>query len=205
MLESFSSPRGRAGVRGERFFQLNYSVTSSPTPDTSPLPDMISPDARRLGFCRLVAADRAGIIEPCSEPMGTYESRNILLVRCGGCVGGKLSILGAFDYSDRAGAAVQCAIALRLRFTRIEEGNHRIKITIVDEDGRSIMPELEGTMAVKFGADDDSAVTNFVINIQQLKLDKFGQYAIDLAVDSRHEASLPLVVKQVQNPTPPHP
>jgi uncharacterized protein DUF6941 len=122
--------------------------------------------------------------------------------------GGKLNILGAFDSIQTAQAPAvhsQCAIALRLRFTRIEEGNHRIKITIVDEDGRSIMPELEGTMAVKFGADDDSAVANFVINIQQLKLDKFGQYAIDLAVDSRHEASLPLVVKQVQNPTPPHP
>ena len=120
--------------------------------------------------------------------------------------GGKLNILGAFDSIQTTQAPAvhsQCAIALRLRFTRIEEGNHRIKITIVDEDGRSIMPELEGTMAVKFGADDDSAVTNFVINIQQLKLDKFGQYAIDLAVDSRHEASLPLVVKQVQNPTPP--
>jgi hypothetical protein len=121
--------------------------------------------------------------------------------------GGKLNILGAFD-SIQAGQVPavhsQCAIALRLRFTRIEEGTHRIKITIVDEDGRSIMPDLEGTMSVKLGADDDSVVTNFVINIQQLKLDKFGQYAIDLAVDSRHEASLPLVVKQAQTPIPPH-
>jgi len=121
--------------------------------------------------------------------------------------GGKLNILGAFDSIQTTQAPAvhsQCAIALRLRFTRIEEGNHRIKITIVDEDGRSIMPDLEGMMTVKFGAEDDSAVTNFVINIQQLKLDKFGQYAIDLAVDSRHEASLPLVVKQAQTPTPPH-
>ena len=120
--------------------------------------------------------------------------------------GGKLNILGAFDSIQTTQAPAvhsQCAIALRLRFTRIEEGNHRIKITIVDEDGRSIMPDLEGMMTVKFGADDDSAVTNFVINIQQLKLDKFGQYAIDLAVDSRHEASLPLVVKQAQASTPP--
>ena len=112
--------------------------------------------------------------------------------------GGKLNILGAFDslYAPQSPVMhAQCAIALRLRFTRIEEGEHRLKFTIVDEDGRSVMPALEGVLQVKLGSEDDSAITNFIINIQQLKLDRFGQYAIDLAVDARHEASLPLIVK----------
>jgi len=33
--------------------------------------------------------------------------------------------------------------------------------------------------------------------IQQLKLPGFGEYSIDLAVDDRHEASIPLVVSQI--------
>ena len=114
---------------------------------------------------------------------------------------GKLNILGAFDslFANQMPAVhSQCAIALRMRFTRIEEGDHRIKITVVDEDGKSIMPALEGKMSVRFGAEDDSSVANFIINIQQLKLQKLGQYAIDIAVDSRHEASLPLLVKKGQ-------
>ena len=112
--------------------------------------------------------------------------------------GGKLNILGAFDslYAPQTPVMhAQCAIALRLRFTRIEEGEHRLKFTIVNEDGRSVMPALEGVLQVKLGSDDDSAITNFIINIQQLKLENFGPYAIDLAVDARHEASLPLMVK----------
>ena len=91
--------------------------------------------------------------------------------------GGKLNILGAFDslFANQIPAVhSQCAIALRMRFTRIEEGDHRIKITVVDEDGKSVMPALEGKMSVRFGAEDDSSVANFIINIQQLKLEKFG-------------------------------
>ena len=115
--------------------------------------------------------------------------------------GGKLNILGAFDSITAAKVPVvhsQCAIAVRLRFDRIEEGEHRIKINVVDDDGRSIMPGLDGKIMVKFAGEDDSAITNFILNIQQLKLEKFGQFGIDLAVNSRHEASLPLLVKEAR-------
>ncbi len=114
--------------------------------------------------------------------------------------GGKLNLLGAFDSIGAAQVPVvhsQCAIAVRLRFTRIEEGEHRLKLNVVNEDGRPIMPNLDGTMGVKFGSEDESAVANFIINIHQLKLETWGQYSIDLAIDGRHEASLPLTVKPV--------
>jgi hypothetical protein len=38
------------------------------------------------------------------------------------------------------------------------------------------------------------------LDIQQLKLPKFGEYSIDLAVDGRAEASLPLYVKKLNEP-----
>jgi hypothetical protein len=113
--------------------------------------------------------------------------------------GGKLNVLGAFDSIFAQQAPVvhaQCAIAVRMRFTRIEEGDHRIKLNVVNEDGKPVMPNLDGTMGVKFGSEDESAVANFIINIHQLKLEQFGAYSIDLAIDGRHEASLPLIVKQ---------
>ena len=37
----------------------------------------------------------------------------------------------------------------------------------------------------------------FILNIQRLKFEKFGQHAIDIAIDGRQEASIPLEVKQV--------
>ena len=112
---------------------------------------------------------------------------------------GKLNILGSFDRLNAKEAPVthaQCALAIKLRFERLEEGQKRIRIAFVDSDGASVMPTVETTTQVQFQAADSSATASIVLNIQQLKLPKFGEYSIDLAVDDRHEASVPLLVSK---------
>ena len=112
---------------------------------------------------------------------------------------GKLNILGSFDRLNAKDAPVthaQCALAIKLRFERLEEGQKRIRIAFVDSDGASVMPTVETTTQVQFQAADSSATASIVLNIQQLKLPKFGEYSIDLAVDDRHEASVPLLVSK---------
>jgi hypothetical protein len=113
---------------------------------------------------------------------------------------GKLNILGSFDRLNAREAPVthpQCALALKLRFERLEEGQKRIRIAFVDSDGASVMPALDTTTQVQFRPDDSSATASLVLVIQQLKLPRFGEYSIDLAVDDRHEASIPLLVSPV--------
>jgi hypothetical protein len=39
--------------------------------------------------------------------------------------------------------------------------------------------------------------TNMILNLQGLKFPGFGEYSIDLAIDGRHEASLPLYVRKI--------
>ena len=110
---------------------------------------------------------------------------------------GKLNILGSFDRLNAKEAPVthpQCALAIKLRFERLEEGPKRIRIAFVDSDGTSVMPTLDATTQVQFRPGDTSATTSLVLVIQQLRLPKFGEYSIDLAVDDRHEASIPLFV-----------
>lgn len=66
----------------------------------------------------------------------------------------KLSLLGAFDTVTAPSFPAthpQCAIALRLRFTRIEEGTHSLRIHVVDQDGALIMPSLDGQLSVTLG------------------------------------------------------
>jgi hypothetical protein len=112
---------------------------------------------------------------------------------------GKLNILGSFDQLNAREAPVthpQCALALKLRFERLEEGPKRIRIAFVDSDGASVMPTLDTTTQVQFRPEASSATASLVLVIQQLKLPKFGEYSIDLAVDDRHEASIPLLVSR---------
>jgi len=115
--------------------------------------------------------------------------------------GGKLNILGSFDRLAAKEAPVthpQCALAIKLRFERLEEGQRRIRISFVDSDGTSIMPTLDTNARVQFPSGESTITTCLVLVLQQLKLPKFGEYSIDLAVDERHEASIPLFVGQIK-------
>ena len=120
--------------------------------------------------------------------------------------GGKLSILGAFDtigLPQVPAVHPQCAIALRIRFSPIEDGSHRVKINIADEDGNLVVPSIEGNVSIKPRRGQGSVTANLIFNIQRLKLDKYGQYSIDVAVDGRQEASLPLFVKELKKSAQP--
>ena len=112
---------------------------------------------------------------------------------------GKLNILGAFDHlvvQKMPAKHPACAIAGRIRFERFEEGDHKIKVQMIDEDAKPLGPKLEGNMNVRFTGDTDSAVSNFILNIQGLQLEKYGQYRIDLSIDGQIQASLPFYVME---------
>jgi uncharacterized protein DUF6941 len=115
---------------------------------------------------------------------------------------GKLNVLGAFDTIWAKQLPVihpSCAIALRIRFAISEGGDHPVKIQIIDQDGNSAGPKLEGNVNVRAGGGMDSIITNLILNIQRLKFEKYGKYRIDLIVDNQKVADLPFVVKEVPN------
>ncbi|SRR6266487_430690 len=110
---------------------------------------------------------------------------------------GKLNILGSFDRLNAKQVPVihpQCSLAIKLRFERVEEGKKRLRIAFVDSDGAAVMPTLDATTEVCFQGNDSTSTVSLALNIQQLKLPRFGEYSIDLAVDDRHESSIPLFV-----------
>jgi hypothetical protein len=113
---------------------------------------------------------------------------------------GKLNILGAFDtlYAGQAPAIhPQCAIALRVRLSRIEQGKHTLAIQIVDDDGKTIIPPLEGEIEALFRGPEDTTVINVILLVQHLKLERYGEYSVNLAIGGRQEGSLPLYVKPI--------
>ena len=114
---------------------------------------------------------------------------------------GKLNILGSFDRLNAREVPVvhpHCTLAIKLRFERVEEGQKRLRIAFVDQDGKAIMQNLDATTEVRFLGDDPSATVSVALNIQQLSLPRFDEYSIDLAVDGRQEASIPLFVRPAQ-------
>ncbi|MEK7485921.1 MAG: hypothetical protein AABZ60_16485 [Planctomycetota bacterium] len=117
---------------------------------------------------------------------------------------GKLNLLGAFDHIwSRKIPMIHpfCAIALRIRLSKTEQGKHRIRINFIDADGKIVIPTLDGTLNIKCPADENSIAANLILQVQHLKLERFGEYSIDITVDGEHQGSLPLFVKQLQTPS----
>ncbi len=110
---------------------------------------------------------------------------------------GKLNILGAFDtlwIKQVPGVHPQCAVVLRIRFNSQERGEHRIMVNFVDIDGKHIIPSTTGVIHVNFPDQQRTGSANLILNIHGLKVERTGEYSIDLAVDGINCASLPLFV-----------
>jgi hypothetical protein len=121
---------------------------------------------------------------------------------------GKLNLLGAFDtiYTQQLPAIhPQCSIALRVTFEHEDEGGHKLRLTFVDADGRSIMPGIDIPVEVTLPGDSHFGTRNFIVNIQQLKFDQPGLFSIDISLDDRPQASIPLLVKHTSPAPPPQP
>ncbi len=112
---------------------------------------------------------------------------------------GKLNLLGAFDtiYTQQLPAVhPQCSIAMRLTFFGEDEGKHNLRLNFVDADGRSIMPDFPSIpVEVVLPEEMHFGTRNFIVNIQQLKFDAPGLYAIDVTLDGKPQTSIPLLVK----------
>ncbi len=86
--------------------------------------------------------------------------------------GGKLNVIGVFDsiYAREAPATYGlCALAIRIRFDKIEEGLKKLKISFVDSDGNPVMPAMEMQIQVQIPPLLQQANVQVVLLIPQLK------------------------------------
>lgn len=116
---------------------------------------------------------------------------------------GKMNILGTFDHINALAIPIVwpvCALAVKVRSERFEEGVKRFTIRFVDADGRTVVPAFDAQLQLRLAPGESTATCQFVAIMQQLKLPNFGEYAIDLTVDGSPVVSIPLYVRQIQIP-----
>jgi Family of unknown function (DUF6941) len=115
--------------------------------------------------------------------------------------GGKLNILGAFDGLNPPQFPFvysQFSIALRLSFTNAEEGEHQLRLTVMDEDGKMLLPPFELAMNVGIPPESHFATMNIIIPHPPLQFQKPGLYSVDISLDGRQQGSIPLLVRPVK-------
>ena len=91
---------------------------------------------------------------------------------------------------------------MRLRFNSIEGHEHKIAVKLVDVDGSHVIPSANGVITIKFAEGQRTSSANLVLNLQGLKLAKFGEYSIDLTVNGKSMAALPLFIREQKQQKP---
>lgn len=112
---------------------------------------------------------------------------------------GKLNILGVFDHLYAREVPYKrtiFAVAARIRFDLTEEGPKTIALAFIDSDGKPVLPVMRAQFPLKVQPTESNATLNYVMVIPQIQFARFGDYQIDLSIDDKIEATLPLYVRQ---------
>ena len=120
---------------------------------------------------------------------------------------GKLYVIGVFDHVFGPEVPVSMppsTIAARLRFGELEQGAQKVTVSFVDSDGAKVIPDIGAQMNIQIPAGESTVTVNVVVMLPPIRLPRYGEYSIDLAVGTREEGSLPLYVRPTssQNPSP---
>jgi hypothetical protein len=110
---------------------------------------------------------------------------------------GKLCLLGTFDTivtPSLPSVHPHCSIALRVVFRDSDEGNHKFKVRMINEDGKNILPNIEPEIKVKLPENVFFYSRNLIFNLQQIKFEQSGLYSIDVLIDDQMSARIPLQV-----------
>lgn len=116
---------------------------------------------------------------------------------------GKLCVQGAFDTLFARQFPVvhpMCSLALRLCLETEDSGDHKLGISIVDEDGVALDKEhmpITGDLKVALPEGTSFLTRNLIINFQGLRFEKPGTYYVDVTLNNDLLSRTPLRLVQV--------
>ncbi len=116
---------------------------------------------------------------------------------------GKLCIQGAFDTLFARQFPVvhpACSLAIRLCMTPEDAGEHKLSLTIVDENGVALDKErmpITGELRVSLPEGTSFLTRNLIMNFQGLQFQKTGVYSVDFSIDGEILSRTPLRLVQV--------
>ncbi len=118
--------------------------------------------------------------------------------------GGKLHALGiGIDRIVASEVPVthpMLAVVAQLRYTAVESGRKALAIRVLDADGGAVIPQIDGEIEFGEPSGAPTGMARLVLQVGGLRFERYGAYAIQVAVAGTEIASLPL---EVVAPPPP--
>lgn len=109
---------------------------------------------------------------------------------------GNLNVLGIFKNifaSQFPATHPKLTYVANVEFHRSEIGKHTFKVNFIDEDGREVLPPLNGEIDV-----NNSLFTTIILDIANINFMRPGVYEIDLVIDNQHISTENITISQMQ-------
>jgi len=109
---------------------------------------------------------------------------------------GNLNVLGIFQ--NISALQFPCVhpkfvYVASIEFHRSEIGKHKFKVSFVNDDGKEVIPPLEGEVQVN----QNNMFANIILEMNNINFPKPGTYQIDLAIDYQHITTDSIHVLQI--------
>jgi hypothetical protein len=120
--------------------------------------------------------------------------------------GAKINALGiGFDTIYAAQVPVRhphFSLVLQLRASVAEAGQKRIQVSLLDEDGKDLIPPVQGQFNLPRAEGRTYSIGRFVMEFNNVEFKGYGSYTVVVTVEGMEVASLPFRVMQSPKPTP---
>jgi hypothetical protein len=88
-------------------------------------------------------------------------------------------------------------LVFQLRVNTVEIGEKDLKVHIIDDDGKSIVPEINFKFTVSRPLSGIESISRVAVRFNNVDFPKYGTYAIHGIVDGNDVISLPLTITNV--------
>jgi hypothetical protein len=95
------------------------------------------------------------------------------------------------------------SLVLQLRSSASEAGQKRIQVSLFDEDGKDIIPPVQGQFNLPRTEGRLHSIGRFVMEFNSVEFKDYGQYTVSVAVEGIEVSSIPFRV--ISPPKPPAP
>ena len=107
---------------------------------------------------------------------------------------GKLNALGiGFDtiYAQKMPVRhSHFSLVLQLRASILETGQKQIQVNLIDEDGKDIIPPVNGQFNIPMGDGGMPSIGRFVMEFGNVEFKAYGSYAVRVTIEGMEMASI---------------
>ncbi len=92
------------------------------------------------------------------------------------------------------------SLVLQLRASVAEAGQKRIQVSLLDEDGKDLIPPVQGQFNLPRAEGRAYSIGRFVMEFNNVEFKSYGSYTVVVTVEGVEVASLPFRVMQAPKP-----